>query len=163
MKPFTSEHYHRAALERMQQAVTLYRQGQSYALAMYIAGVAVECILRAFKLRRDPTFDEKHHLLRLFHASGIMRLDAQLLRKSSFSEEELKSYLHNLHSVINDVYRLWSNDYRFASEDRLRTYLRKNLDRRRQVKGDLAKAFAFRLVNAAQKFVTKGQLLWEIS
>jgi hypothetical protein len=57
-----SEHYVQVALERMEQAWMLSKQGEgrSYALAMYVAGVAVECMLRAFKISRDPTFDEKH-------------------------------------------------------------------------------------------------------
>jgi HEPN domain-containing protein len=50
---FTADDYYRAALERMSQAHYLYRQGQgTYALAMYAAGLAVECNLRAFLLRR---------------------------------------------------------------------------------------------------------------
>ena len=68
---FTPEHYFQTATQRIRQAHYLFREGSSFALAIYVGGVAVECLLRAFKGRRDPTFDEKHDLLKLFAASGI--------------------------------------------------------------------------------------------
>ena len=41
---FTADHYYWASVERMSQAQHLYRQGEGfYALAMYAAGLAVEC------------------------------------------------------------------------------------------------------------------------
>ena len=48
---FTADHYFRASVERMSQAQHLYRQGEGYyALAMYAAGLAVECLLRGIVL-----------------------------------------------------------------------------------------------------------------
>jgi hypothetical protein len=60
---FSPEHYFQTATQRMRQAQYLYNEGSSFALAIYVGGVAVECLLRAFKGRRDPTFDERHDLL----------------------------------------------------------------------------------------------------
>src|SRR4051812_37842952 len=68
---FRPEHYFQAAIQRMRQALHLYQEGRSFALAIYVGGVAVECMLRAYMLRRGAPFDEKHYLLRLFAASGI--------------------------------------------------------------------------------------------
>ena len=46
---FTGEEYFRAGTERMRQALTIHQSGEGYALAMYCGGLAVECILRAFR------------------------------------------------------------------------------------------------------------------
>ena len=157
MKPFKPEHYYRAALERMRQAQILYRQDSCFTLAMYVAGVAIECLLRAFKGRRDPSFDEKHDLLRLFKASGI-------LRKSTGESYDLADPTPRLLlKWINEIVVLWSNDYRFASEERLRSHLRKNVAFRRITKGDLLKASARQLIEACQKFMDRGVFLWQKS
>jgi hypothetical protein len=86
---FPPEHYFQTAAQRIRQAQHLYHEGASFALAIYVGGVAVECLLRAFKGRRDPTFDERHNLLRLFAAiigvitsdsfSGMETIDRQTL------------------------------------------------------------------------------------
>jgi HEPN domain-containing protein len=159
---FTSEHYYRTALERMEQARLLYNQGRSYALAMYVSGVAAECILRAFKLLRDPEFDERHDLLRLFKASGMISFDPAVLRARGLTKQQSETFRGELRSAVNEAYILWANDYRFASEVRLRVHLRR-ISSARGVKGDLLKAEALRLYNAAHKFVEIGILLWRAS
>jgi len=68
-----------------------------------------------------------------------------------------------LRDAVNDICLLWSNDFRYASEDRLRVHLRRTVNLRSKVKGDPLKALAFRLLNAAQKFVKKGHVLWKPS
>jgi hypothetical protein len=160
MKPFRPEHYYRAALERMAQSVSLYTRDESYSLCMYVAGLAVECLLRAFRLLHDPTFDEGHDIQRLYKASGIHRVNRASLAFRGFTEEEIDDYLWNIRSAVNDVALLWANDYRFASEERLRTHLKKNVELRRGVRGEILKACALRLVNAAQTIVNKGSALW---
>ena len=55
---FSADHYFRASVERMSQAHILYREGNGrYALAMYVAGLAVECLLRAYMVRRKREFE----------------------------------------------------------------------------------------------------------
>ena len=68
---FRAEHYFRAALERMSQAQHLYREGKgNFALAMYSAGLAVECILRAYILKRGKKeFTSRHDVLLLWKDS----------------------------------------------------------------------------------------------
>ena len=54
---FTADNYFLAGVERMSQAQHLYRKGEGfYALAMYAAGLAVECLLRAFMIKRRTRF-----------------------------------------------------------------------------------------------------------
>jgi hypothetical protein len=162
MRPLKPEHYFRAALERMGQAVGLYHQENSLALAMYVAGLAVECLLRAFKGKRDPTFGEKHDLLRLFKASGLLNMNLDNLRLKGLPEDQAKKYIQDLKVAVNDIHLLWSNIYRFASEQRLRTHLKNQVNLRRGVKGDILKANALRLLNAAKRFIDKGIVLWNL-
>lgn len=160
MRPFKPEHYFRAALERMRQAEALYFQGQCYALAMYVAGLATECLLRAFKGRRDPTFDERHDLLRLFQASGLLTLTADDLKHSP--QNGLAQVVNELRAAVNDIHVLWSNDYRFASEDRLKSELKKYPLFRAGLKGDILKGNAHRLLNAAKMLLERGSELWQL-
>src|SRR5690349_1773952 len=99
----------------MRQAQHLYREGASFALAIYVGGLAVECLLRAFKARHDPMFDERHNLLRLFAASGMLRVDRDRLRAGNWTDAQIDAHLRALRAAVNNVYRLWSNNYRFVS------------------------------------------------
>ena len=150
MKPFRPEHYFDAAIERMAQARLLYQQRDCHALAMYVAGVAVECMLRAFKGKRTKTLDERHDLERLFKASGLVHSDRGPLPR-------------NLPAAIAATCRLWSNDYRYASEDRLRSFLKKDAALRSRIKGDILKALALQLMQSAQTVVDRDEELWDSS
>jgi HEPN domain-containing protein len=46
---FNAQEYYQVGLERMVQARRLYGDEGNYALAMYCSGLAVECLLRAFR------------------------------------------------------------------------------------------------------------------
>jgi hypothetical protein len=130
-------------------------------LAIYVGGVAVECLLRAFKGRRDPTFDEKHDLLRLFAASGILRVDRDKLRAKQWTDEQIDWHLRTLQVAVNEIFRLWSNNYRFASEERLRSHL-KQITGFRKIKGDYLKGQARQFLSSAQKFIDKGVVQWHV-
>jgi hypothetical protein len=119
-------------------------------------------MLRAFKLRRDPAYDEKHDLRRLFRASGMLQVDPEDLISKGLSEEEANQYILELQAALNEICILWSNDYRYASETRLRSHL-KYLKLDRGLKGDFLKANARKLMNAAQTFVNKGVFQWRLS
>ncbi len=148
-------------MQRMRQAQHLYREGSSFALAIYVGGVAVECLLRAFKGRRDPTFDERHDLLRLFAASGMLRIDRDQLRAKHWTDNQIDSHLRTLQLAVNDIVRVWSNSYRFASEERLRSHLKK-ITGYRKIKGDYLKEQARQFLSSAQKFIDKGVVQWHV-
>jgi hypothetical protein len=135
---FPPEHYFQTAAQRMRQAQRLYQEGSSFALAIYVGGVAVECLLRAFKGRRDPTFDDRHDLLRLFAASGMLRVDRDKLRENGWTEARIDEHLKTLRVAVNEIFRLWANNYRFASEERLRSHL-KQITGYQRTKGDYLK------------------------
>lgn len=71
---FTGEEYYRAALERMRQAREIHNSGASYALAMYVSGLAVECILRAFRWQNDRLFEGRHDLEDLLKSSELLTI-----------------------------------------------------------------------------------------
>ncbi len=158
---FPPDHYFETANERMRQAQQIYEEGASYALAIYVGGVAVECLLRAFKGRRDPTFDERHDLLRLFLESGILSVDREFLRARGWTDAIIDRHLESIQLAIDEIVRIWSNRYRFASEARLRSHL-KRITGYRKIKGDYLKDQARRFLNAAQTFVDKGVLQWHL-
>jgi hypothetical protein len=60
---------------------------------------------------------------------------------------------------VNDIIQVWSNNYRFASEERLRSHL-KEITGYQKIKGDYLKEQARRFLNSAQRFIDKGVVLW---
>src|SRR5438552_808236 len=158
---FTADHYFRAAVERMSQAQNLYGEGEGYyALAMYAAGLAVECLLRAYMVERKREFESRHDLLLLFKESGILDVDLDRLKAKGLTDEQIQGHQKVLWSSVNEVFNLWRNNYRFASEARLLTHLKK-MKLYRRIKGGLAKAKAHDLLQAAQRFIDKGVLQWQ--
>lgn len=156
---FPPEHYFETATQRMRQALYLYQEGNSFALAIYTGGLAVECLLRAFKGRHDSTFDDKHHLLRLFATSGLLNLDREKLRARRWSDTQIDEHMQVLRIAVNDLYRLWSNSYRFVSEERLRSHL-KRITGFQKIKGDYLREQARQFLSSAQLFIDKGVVLW---
>src|SRR6266496_2439793 len=119
---FRADEYFRAATERMRQARTMYNDGKSYSLAMYCAGLSVECILRAFRWERDQSFDGRHDLENLLKASALLRMKEERMQSRGISDESISDYGRRIRAAMNDVVALWRNELRFASESSLRAY-----------------------------------------
>ncbi len=159
---FRDKEYFQAAAERMRQARGLYSEGRSYALAMYCAGLAVECMLRAYRWRKEPFFEGRHALLKLLKDSGFLALSDQAMREKGYNEVEVIRLSAQLRAAASDVATLWNNNLRFASEARLKAFI-VSINRHLGKKGDPCKANALDLVNAAQKIIDRGVLLWKPS
>jgi hypothetical protein len=158
---FTADHYFSASLERLSQAQRLYREGRGYyALAMYAAGLAVECLLRAYMVKRKREFESRHDLLLLFKECGMMDVDREMLKAKGLTSEQIEDHQQILVSSVNYVFVLWRNNYRFASEVRLRAHLNK-MKLYQGVKGDVLKAKAHELLAAARQFIDKGVFQWQ--
>ena len=100
--------YRAVALERIGEAwqlKTLDRHG----LAMYVSGVAAECMLRAFH-RVDAPFDEKHDIVSLFRSCDTERLG--------------EAATERLRGPIQAIHLLWFNSFRFAHEGMLLGHLK---------------------------------------
>lgn len=156
---FRAEDYYRAGTERMEQALSLYNNRSGYALAMYSGGLAVECILRAFRWRKDQSFEGRHDLEDLLKASDLLGINDENMRGKGVPEDEIQEYAEGLRAAMNEVKALWHNNLRFASEARLRAFLNQ-VGRLRGIKGDAVKKNALDLLNAAQVIVQRGVALW---
>jgi hypothetical protein len=128
---------------------------------MYVSGLAVECILRAFRWDKNPTFDGRHDLDDLLRASALLGINEEGMRKKGFTEEEILDSALALHAAMNEVIVLWHNNLRFASEASLRAFLRR-IDRLQGIKGDAIKKNSSDLLNAAQTIVDRGNVLWTL-
>lgn len=106
----TADEYRWAALTRIRAAEQLHTAAM-YSSAIYLAGVAVECILRAYRVRADAEFDSRHDLPGLLRASGL-RDYVPAKRRAEVA------------AALGDVWSRWRNDYRYASDDRVLRDLR---------------------------------------
>lgn len=146
-------------MERMRQAHRNYLEGDAYALTMYCAGLAVECMLRAFRWKDDASFEGRHDLLDLLKASRLLAIDEDYMRRRGEPEESIYASGAQLRAAMNEVTILWHNNLRFASEARLKAFL-KSIGRVKGVKGDTLKKNARDLLTAAQTVIDRGVTLW---
>jgi hypothetical protein len=156
---FTAEQYYRVSLERMRQARKLYDDGESYSLAMYCGGLAVESLLRAFRWTEDTSFEGRHDLSDLLKASRLLRIDDEHMRRRGKSDETIRGSGVELRSAMNEVIILWHNSLRFASEASLKAFLNQR-GRLQGIKGDPLKKNALDLLDAAQTVIDRGVTLW---
>ena len=87
-------------------------------------------------------------------------LDLDKLRAKQWTDEQIESHLAALRVAANVIFQMWSNTYRFASEERLRSHLKKSTGYRK-IKGDYLKEQARQFLNAAQSFMNKGAVQWQ--
>jgi hypothetical protein len=138
--------YRAAALERIGEALALHREQGRYVLSMYTAGLAAECMLRAYH-RADQPFDERHDIVELFNACDLDRLGDSGRRR--------------IRGPIQTIRQLWLNSFRFASTAMLRAYLhRVGLDRGLPREADALKVRSRELFNACSEVVTIGEERW---
>ena len=137
--------YKTAAAEHSTVAVELYQTGR-FVLAHYVAGLAVECILRAYRYRIDPEFDARHDLDKLY-------------KMARFADIVGPSQVERMSAAMELVLIQWSNNHRFRSEDALRKRFVK-LGLYAGIKGDFMKELSRRIVNAAAEVVSVGVARW---
>ncbi len=154
--------YFRTALERMSDARLLHRNAEgSHSLAMYSAGLAVECLCRAFVWQVNGDFDGRHDLQKLVKQSKILQLREDGLRSTGAHEEDVTRIAISLRAATNTVTRLWSNSYRFADESKVRSELNAR-GAYTGIKGDVLHANSRKLVDAALEIVETGVVFWTL-
>jgi hypothetical protein len=126
---------------------------------MYIAGVAVESMLRAIRAKQTREFTSRHDVLSLFAECRMLKVGEETLKAKGWRDEDIESHMQSLRTAVNGVYVLWHNNYRYASEDRVAAHL-KRLKLFQRAKGDILKSKALELFNAANLFIAKGILQW---
>jgi hypothetical protein len=154
-----AQQYYDAGLQRLEEAKALYLRGSSYSLSVYCAGLAVECLLRAFRFEFDKTFDGRHDLDRLFAASGILSRSEESLRRRGKSDVEIRDASRTLKTAVQEIIAVWHNNLRFASDARYRSHLRA-VGRLQGIKGDAVKRNAEMAIGAAVEIIDQGATLW---
>lgn len=143
----TADECYLAALDHVDEAQLLY-DGNKYVLAHYVAGLAVECMFRAYAVRNGEPFEARHDLNKCLE---LARFDDVIA--PSRSEAVAASY-----SV---VVTQWNSTQRYFSDGFLKAYFR-NAGLNRGIKGDPVKELTRRIVEAASIVVTEGRVRWTI-
>lgn len=172
---FQPKDYYEAASDRMGQADLLYSlpsehcqglEDRRYAWIVYSAGLAVECMLRAYLRRVTNKLSSRHDLSRLFVES---RLDTRVVEHLGRQGHHAGSSvvverLTRLYAAAGVVARMWRNTYRFASDGvLLRDYLDRKVVRARYNKGAKAQVLrkqAHLLLLAARTIIKAGKEAW---
>lgn len=142
---FTAEVYLDAARERIRMADTLYCE-HDYVPCTYVAGVAGECLLRAYRFRRVRGFSGRHDLAVLFGESGMVDVLSP-------------SEAYEAHSELGLVAQRWVNYFRYRSLRSFRRHL-KDLGLDRGIRGDFAKENARIALTSATRFLEIGVRRW---
>lgn len=101
---------HAASIERIMEADVCFKK-KYWTITIYLAGLAVECILQALALRDDPKHDSRHDLTK-----WLGKCPRRL-------ENTLKSIEMGAH--WNHLNTVWYNEIRYLSEAGLLGHLRK--------------------------------------
>ena len=137
--------YYIAAQEHVAAARELYNSGR-YALAHYVAGLAVECLFRAYRCRIDKTFDERHCL-------------QELAKAGRFFSIVPPGQSQRISAALSVIVSQWQNGHRYRSEASFRRFL---VDLRLYlgIRGDIVKENTRRVVDAAFEIITLGVMRW---
>lgn len=108
---FGTDTYREGAEARIEDARVLLRN-EKFSGSFYIAGLAVEGMLRSLVWLEDKRFDQRHDLRKL--ADRVAELG--LLRKGDAD--------HGFVTDAQAISRLWSNDLRFAGDLQVGRWLR---------------------------------------
>jgi hypothetical protein len=142
----TRQVYVLAAHDHVTAASELFKL-RRFVLANYVAGLAVECILRAYRMIVSAQFDERHDLYELARAARFFDL---------FPPDRAESLTASFATVATQ----WENSHRYRTEDALRRYLTERA-LFRGLKGDLVEGRTRIMVNAAFDVVSFGVSRWQ--
>lgn len=142
---FRPQDYYTAALARLQEARDFHDTARD-GLALTQAGVAAECVLRAF-FPEGEVFDSRHDL-------------AELARKSRLRpRREEAAMVHD--AAVNTLRHVWRNSYRYMTEEKIDTILRRLPEYRKGAGRHRAlHRAALEAVEAAGVLVKLGEKKW---
>ncbi len=147
------EDYRRGAYDRLNDALALLSQ-QRFGGAIYLAGRAVEGMLRAVIWHGDPeyktgkkTLDTGHDLREMLQ---LVR-DVRILRGSELREA--------IAGRVQIVARLWNNNMRFLSDSKIESiwYNLREIDGKRRTMKKAAADFC----NASWTIVRRCEAIWQ--
>jgi len=105
---YTHTDYYAASFQRIADFQHLEKEPKSIIFKVYCAGVAIECMLRAFITKNNVEFDSKHDLDKLLIDSGVLSLIE--------TQEEKEELI----VAIKKAKNLWNNNLRYFSDKRLK-------------------------------------------
>ena len=149
-QPLGTDDYREGAFARLGEAQTLLDDAK-WVGAMYLAGRAVECMLRSLLWMKERKNEAGHDLrLMLRRARSIGMIDDGDV---------------DLENDINEAAIVWHNNLRFIGEKRcLRDLRAVGRDRRVGsliVKGDPLKTNASRMFETCSAIVARGEVTWK--
>jgi hypothetical protein len=137
--------YFEAAQDHASALSSLYARGD-YPLTIYAAGLAAECLFRAFRARKGLPFRSDHPLASLAEEAGL-------------SEMIPVGHRARFDAAHADLILRWRNNHRFRSKTALRRFLKQHkLDR--GIKGDYLKENARLLASSAVELAGLGVEQW---
>ncbi|CAN5614683.1 hypothetical protein BH11ARM2_BH11ARM2_21910 [soil metagenome] len=137
--------YKEAAEEHLSAAYECHRSG-NHLTCYYLCGLAVECILRAYRWRIDATWDGRHVPHRLY-------------RSSEFDKGVGELALETLEERFGVIALRWANDHRYASAAKLLRHLN-GLGVNTNVRGDKLERNSRQMYDAASFIVDLGIRRW---
>ncbi len=145
---YTSSDYYSAALTRQADLAHLRTNPESVILTGYCAGLAIECMFRAYIVKSTNEFDAKHNLEKLFEQSGMA--------VSMNPKEKEKLTL-----AVKKAGRIWSNDLRYSSEIRMKRKLAHEIvNTRFKNIGSYLKHYFEELFTATDTIIEIGKQRW---
>ena len=144
---FTAHSYRNSAQEHLGQARFLHHEAGQYYLAHFIAGLAIECILRAHGRLADDEFTSRHDLNQLAAKSDFFCL-VRDARRSTYV------------ALVVEVNLRWRSNHRYFTEGQLLSYLNGiQIDPR--IRGDRLKYNSKRMYDLAEQIVGLGVMKWK--
>ena len=144
-KELDADDYFAAAADHVEALPAIYNQGH-YALAIYAAGVAVECLFRAFRERKGLPFRSDHPL-------------SELALEAGFPDILPSRHRPRFHAALGGVSVRWRNSHRFRSNDAMRRFV-KGLKLDRGIRGDFFKENARQASSSAVELINLGAKQW---
>lgn len=144
----TAETHRFAAREHRKRAYALH-ESKDYFLAHYIAGLAVECHLRAYLRLVTNEFDSRHDLRELAKESGFYGIVPRRLREEFISD-------------FDTLNLRWRSNQRYYSKRQFLDYMTEIRAEFRQ-SGDRWKNVSRRLLGLANKVTEQGEAKWNSS
>ena len=140
---FSADDYREAAGERLNEADGAYQRGE-FVAAHLAAGLAIECMLRAYMVRVAPDFDARHDLNVL--AGPFLRQMTDRRRAEA-------------RAAIDEANHRWRNNHRYCSAHKLRSHFNriKLYGRER----DMLRANAGAMIGYASVIVEDGERQWQ--
>jgi len=141
----TAETYRFAAREHLERAYSLHESGE-YFLSHYIAGLAVECHLRAYLRLATGEFDSRHDL-------------RELAKEADFYGIVPRHQEEEFHTAFETLNLRWRSNHRYYSNRQFLDYMTEIKAEFRQ-SGDRWKNISRRLLNLAGKIIEQGEAKW---